>query len=136
MTANRTPSLIAATAAPVASRAARILAPPIEPEVSMTMTSTLPPPDASPAPSVPAVPPPARYSFWKHSRWKSGMSLLLGLGLGRLRAGVCGGLGRLRSGLDGGSLRRHAGGGLRRCLDGCLARQRFFAGGSRNPLGS
>src|SRR5438105_800251 len=96
MTAKRTPSLMAATAAAVASRAARILDPPIEPEVSMTMTSTLPPPEAALAPPANPAPllvpdaeivttaltslaPSGRYSFWKHSRWKSAISLLLAL---------------------------------------------------------
>src|SRR5437588_2909491 len=102
MTAKRTPSLMAATAAAVASRAARILDPPIEPDVSTTMTSTPPPPEAVPAPKpVPALVPEAeivttaltslapsgRYSFWKHSRWKSAISLLLALvALTRTRA--------------------------------------------------
>src|SRR5437660_2588486 len=104
MTAKRTPSLMAATAAAVASRAARILDPPIEPEVSMTMTSTLPPPEAALAPPANPAPllvpdaeivttaltslaPSGRYSFWKHSRWKSAISLLLALvALTRTRA--------------------------------------------------
>src|SRR5437773_280630 len=125
MTAKRTPSLMAATAAAVASRAARILDPPIEPEVSMTMTSTPPPPGATPAPKpVPALVPEAeivttaltslapsgRYSFWKHSRWKSAISLLLalvGLNLrGDLRAG-----GRLNPGGHFGLRRRLGPGG-------------------------
>src|SRR5947208_16401981 len=96
MTAKRTPSLMAATAAAVASRAARILDPPIEPEVSTTMASTLPAPEAAPAPPTKPAPvlvpdaeivttaltslaPSGRYSFWKHSRWKSAISLLLAL---------------------------------------------------------
>src|SRR5947199_2394349 len=127
MTAKRTPSLMAATAAAVASRAARILDPPIEPEVSTTMASTLPAPEAAPAPPTKPAPalvpdaeivttaltspaPSGRYSFWKHSRWKSAISLLLALVGLNLRGGLGAG-GRLNPGGHFGVRRRLGPGG-------------------------
>src|SRR5437660_4141569 len=87
MTANRTPSLRAATAVAVAWRAAWILLPAIDSEVSTAMTST-PPFDASWPASGAVIVITAwtslaslgRYSFWKHERSKSSMSLFLGKG--------------------------------------------------------
>src|SRR3989442_1566552 len=99
-TAKRTPSLMAATAAAVACRAARIFLPAIDPDVSTAMISTraVAPgspgrrEDSSEAPdevtamtALTSPAPLARYSFWKHPRLKSGISLLLGEGTGRDR---------------------------------------------------
>src|SRR6202035_3676111 len=109
---------------------ARILEPPIDPEVSTTITSTLPALEAAPGPAakppvelapeavivttaLTSLAPSGRYSFWKHSRWKSAMVVrlaLIALGLNRRL-----GLNRLnRPGR--GFARRLGGGGSRRHL--------------------
>src|SRR5665647_1384857 len=102
MTANHVPSMIWSIAAAAASRAARMLTAPIDPDVS---TMTISPASPSPAwPAAPApvqvtvtmagasVPPSGRNSFWETSAVKSAISsgfLSGGAGCGGIYAGQC-----------------------------------------------